>query len=163
MPAPAPDAKSGMIAKLLDFLDIDDETRALAARLSDLLSPRVSDVIDDFYNKVDGAHISPHVNARTVASLKVKQKRHWMALLHSRFDEDYFDSIRRIGMRHRDIDLSPMWYVAGYMRLKLAFVEIIIRSDLPAVTKGQLIKTLDKYIAIDMALAMSTYDAVIVD
>ena len=66
-------------------------------------------------------------------------------------------------MRHRDIALSPMWYVAGYMRLKLAFIEVIIRSDYSIVTKGQLVKTLEKYIAIDMALALSTYDAVIVD
>lgn len=152
-----------MIGRLLDFLDIDVETRTLANRLSDLLAPHVGAVIDEFYAKVTDFGISPHINAQTIGILKRKQKQHWTALLRSRFDEEYFDSIRRIGMRHRDIELSPMWYVTGYMRLKLAFVEIIIKSDLPAVTKGQLVKTLDKYIAIDMALALSTYDAVIVD
>ena len=69
----------------------------------------------------------------------------------------------RVYVRHRDIELNPMWYIAGYTRLKLAFTEVIIRSDLPVVTKGHMVKTLDKYIAIDMALAMSAYDAVIVD
>lgn len=152
-----------MIDKLLDFLEVDTETKTLASRLSDLLAPHISEVVDDFYSKVDAFRVSPYINAQTIGALKRRQEQHWMALLNSRFDEDYFDSVRRIGMRHRDIELSPMWYVAGYMRLKLAFVEIIIKSELSAVTKGQLVKTLDKYIAIDMALALSTYEAVIVD
>ena len=76
---------------------------------------------------------------------------------------NHFTGISRIGVRHRDIDLNPMWYVAGYTRLKLAFIEVILKSDLHVVTKGQFVKTLDKYIAIDMALALSAYDAVILD
>ena len=56
-----------------------------------------------------------------------------------------------------------MWYIAGYMRLKLAFIEVIIRSNFPAETKGHLIKALDQYIAIDMALALGTYDTVVLD
>lgn len=152
-----------MIGKLLDFLEVDSETRASASLLSDLLAPRVDDVIEDFYDKVQDFNLSPHITDQVIPALKQKQKRHWMALFHSQFDEEYFASIRQIGVRHRDIELGPLWYVAGYMRLKLAFIEVIIRSDLPVVTKGQLVKTLDKYIAIDMALALSTYDAVILD
>ncbi|MFN3656883.1 MAG: protoglobin domain-containing protein [Pseudolabrys sp.] len=152
-----------MFDRLLEFVEVDDEARALASRLCDLLAPQLTHVIDDFYAKVAHFNISPHITPQTIANLKRRQKQHWMALLRSRFDEEYFESIRRIGVRHRDIDLSPMWYVAGYMRLKLAFVEIIIKSELPAVTKGQLVKTLDKYIAIDMALALSTYEAVVLD
>lgn len=152
-----------MIEKLFEFLDIDSETRASAKILSELLAPRVDDVIEEFYNTVQRLHVSPHVTAQVIPRLKRKQTQHWVALFQSQFDEDYFASIRQIGVRHRDIDLSPMWYVAGYARLKLAFIEVILRSNLPVATKGQLVKTLDKYIAIDMALALSTYDAVILD
>lgn len=152
-----------MLDKLLRFLDIDAEARASAAALSQLLEPHFDQAIEEFYATVEDFEISPHISHAVVAQLKPKQKQHWRALFHSRFDEKFFAGVRRIGVRHRDIDLNPMWYVAGYTRLKLAFTEVIIRSDLPAVTKGQLVKTLDKYVAIDVALAMSAYDAIIVD
>jgi hypothetical protein len=152
-----------MIEKLFQFLNIDAETRASASLLSDLLVPHVDEVVEEFYSKVEELDISAHIGSRTISTLKQKQKQHWIALFQSQFQDDYFAGVRRIGVRHRDIELNPMWYVAGYMRLKLAFVEVIIRSHLPAVTKGQLVKTLDKYIAIDMAFALSTYDAVILD
>ena len=152
-----------MIAKLLKFMQIDDATKASAATLSALLAPRIDGIIDQFYNKVQDFDISPHVTSQTVVALKVRQKQHWIELFRSQFEEDYLRNVRRIAMRHRDIELSPMWYVAGYMTLKLSFIEVILRSAHPTEIKGQLVKTLDKYIAIDMALALSVYDTVVLD
>jgi hypothetical protein len=155
--------RTEMVGKLLEFLEIDSETKALATLLSDVLTPHLDDVIERFYKRVSDFNIDAHITEQVLPMLKAKQKQHWMGLFRSQFQEDYFASVRRIGMRHHNIALSPMWYVAGYMWLKLAFIEVIIRSELPAVTKGHLVKTLDKYIAIDMALALSTYDAVILE
>lgn len=152
-----------MIDRLLQFLEIDAETRASAFALSELLAPHFDAIIEDFYITVQQFDVNPHVTGRIVPTLKQKQKQHWLALFHSRFDDEFLTSISRIGVRHRDIDLNPMWYVAGYMRLKLSFIEVIIRSDLHPATKGQMLKTLDKYIAIDMAMALSAYNAVILD
>lgn len=152
-----------MLARLLDFLQIDSDTRALAVMLSELLAPHFDRAIEEFYGSVQHFAVNPHVTARTVPALKEKQKRHWLALFHSRFDDEFLAGVSRIGVRHRDIELSPTWYVAGYTRLKLAFAEVIIHSDLHIVTKGQLLTTLDKYIAVDMSLALSAYDAVILD
>jgi methyl-accepting chemotaxis protein len=152
-----------MIVKLFDFLEINSETKASASLLSDLLTPRVNDVIEQFYNRIQNFEISPHITDQLIPTLKEKHRQHWIALFNSEFREEYFANVRRIAMRHRDIELNPMWYVAGYMRLKLSFVEVIVGSDYPAATKETLVKTLDKYIAIDMALALSTYDAVILD
>ena len=47
--------------------------------------------------------------------------------------------------------------------MKIAFTEVITEAALPPIRKGRLIKTLDKYVAFDMALALSTYNAVVVD
>jgi hypothetical protein len=152
-----------MVGKLLEFLEIDSETRASASVLSDVLIPHLDDVIDRFYKRVNDYDIDAHVTDQVLPMLKAKQKQHWMGLFRSQFQEDYFASVRRIGMRHHNIALSPMWYMAGYTWLKLAFNEVIIKSELPAETKGHLVKTLDKYVAIDMALALSTYSAVIME
>lgn len=152
-----------MINKLLDFLDVDAATRRSGKLLSDLLAPQLDVIIDHFYNRVQDFDINPNVTNRAIASLKISQKQHWVELFNSQFDEGYLRKARRVAVRHRDIQLDPMWYIAGYMRVKLAFIEVIIRSHFPSEVKGQLIKTLDKYIAIDMALALGTYDTVVLD
>lgn len=152
-----------MIDRLLRFLDVDDATKASGATLSNLLAPQLDGIIERFYSRVQEFDLNPHVTARSIASLKIKQKQHWIDLFNSQFDENYLRNVRRIAVRHRDVELNPMWYIAGYMRLKLAFIEVILKSRAPIETKGQMIKTLDKYIAIDMALALGTYDTVVLD
>ena len=152
-----------MIDKLLEFLDVDATTKRSGKLLSDLLEPRLDGIIERFYTRVQELDINPHVTDRAIGALKVSQKQHWVELFNSQFDESYLRNVRRIAVRHRDVELDPMWYIAGYMRLKLAFIEVIIRSAFPIEVKGQLIKTLDKYIAIDMALALGTYDTVVLD
>ena len=152
-----------MIDRLLRFLDVDATTKASGAILSKLLAPELDGIIEHFYGRVQEFDLNPYVTERSIASLKIKQKQHWIDLFNSQFDENYLQNARRIAVRHRDVALNPMWYIAGYMRLKLAFIEVIIKSRLPVETKGQMIKTLDKYIAIDMALALGTYDTVVLD
>jgi len=49
------------------------------------------------------------------------------------------------------------------MMLKIEFMNIIAETDLPPVTKGRFMKTLDKYTAFDMAIALSAYDALVLD
>jgi hypothetical protein len=152
-----------MIDKLLGFLEIDAATKRSGKILSDLIAPQLDGIIDRFYARVQEFDINPHVTVKAITSLKTRQKQHWIELFNSQFGEDYLRNVRRIAVRHRDIELDPMWYIAGYMRLKLAFIEVIIRSNFPAETKGHLIKALDQYIAIDMALALGTYDTVVLD
>jgi hypothetical protein len=152
-----------MIDRLLRFLEVDDATKASGATLSNLLAPQLDGIIERFYARVQEFDLNPYVTERSVASLKIKQKQHWIDLFNSQFDENHLRNTRRIAVRHRDVALNPMWYIAGYMRLKLAFIEVILKSRAPVESKGQMIKTLDKYIAIDMALALGTYDTVVLD
>lgn len=152
-----------MIDRLLRFLEVDGATKASGVTLSKLLAPQLDGIIERFYSRVHEFDLNPHVNERSIAALRIKQKQHWIDLFNSQFDENYLRNTRRIAVRHRDVELDPMWYVAGYMRLKLAFIEVILKSRLPVESKGRMIKTLDKYIAIDMALALGTYDTVVLD
>ena len=152
-----------MIEQLLKFLDIDDDTKRLGQKLWQVLAPSVDTVLDRFYQKVHLARIEPQLSEATVVRLKAKQKAHWASLFHSEFDEQYMSGVHRIGIKHRDVDLKLTSYVAAYMVLKIEFANVIVRSDLSVLTKGLLIKALDKYVALDMALALSTFDAAILD
>jgi truncated hemoglobin YjbI len=155
--------EDAIIPDLVKFLDINDETKARGRELWELLDPHADRVIEDFYAKVRTFEISSHVTDEAIARLKSRQKLHWAALFGGKFDDDYFNSVRRIGIRHRDIMLNPMWYVAGYMMLKIEFTNVIADAALPPITKGRFIKALDKFAAFDMALALSTYDAAVLD
>lgn len=149
------------IDHLLEFLDVDTDTMAAAEILSDLLAPRLDEIIDNFYDRVRRYEINVLITDDVIPRLKEKQKQHWMALFDSGFGRDYCESTRRIAIRHRDIGLDPAWYIAGYTHVKLALIEVIIRSDFAPAAKGRLVKTLEKFLAIDMALALSTYDVVV--
>lgn len=146
--------------KILGFLNIDADSKAAAARLAQLIEPHLDGIIDQFYRRVIAFEINPSVNNLTIAALKSKQRAHWMALFHSNFDENFFNGIMRIGARHRDIKLDPMWYVAGYAVLKIGFAETVVKSDQLAAMKGRMLKALDQYVAVDMALSLSIYNDV---
>jgi methyl-accepting chemotaxis protein len=152
-----------VIEKLLRFLEIDEHQYKLAEALWGVLAPNADAVLDSFYHKVRQVGIEPLLTDDDVARLKERQKIHWERLFRARFDQDYLASVARIGLRHRGIGLDLGSYAAGYIGLKIEFGNVIVHSELPVVAKGLLVKTLDKFVAVDMALALSTYDAALLD
>ena len=157
------DERQLVVEQLLQFLDIDSNTQKLGHDLWDVLAPHMEPVLDGFYRRVQRAGIEPRLSDATVARLKKMQKAHWGSLLGAQFDQSYIERVGRIGIRHRDAGLDLGWYVAAYLALKAEFRNVIVQSTRPTATKGLLIKTLDQYVAFDMALAVSTYSAAIVD
>jgi hypothetical protein len=151
------------ISNLATFLEFDDETKTRGNELWQLLQPHADVVIERFYEKVKAGAVSDRITDDVIERLKGRQKEHWTTLFAGRFDADYINSVRQVGIRHRDIALNPMWFVAGYMALKIAFTNVIAEAPLPPITKGRFIKMLDKFTAFDMAVAMSAYNAVLVD
>jgi Protoglobin len=154
----------GVIDTLLRFLEFDDDTRQLGKVLWEILEPGADNVLDAFYRRVQLAGLEPSLSDASIARLKVKQRAHWQSLFCADFDNDYIASVRRIGIRHREVGLDLASYVAAYMALKIEFTDVVVaRPELPVRAKGRLIKTLYKYVALDMALALSTYDVTLVD
>ena len=155
--------RNDMIEELLRFIDIDDATKERGPEIWRLVEPHADAIIGSFYHRVKRFDFSSEITDAAIERLKVKQKQHWAALFASQFGVDYANSVRRVGIQHRDIALSPMWYVLGYTTQKLAFTEVLADASLPPIRKGRLLKALDKYIAFDMALALSAYSAAVVD
>jgi hypothetical protein len=152
-----------MIEEMQSLLRIDDATRVRARELWTLLMPRVDAIIEDFYAQLRSAGVHPGLTDETIARLKVQQRQHWEKLFHSGFDRDYANSLRRISIRHRDIDLSAGWYVAGYMALKSEFNAVIATSDLAPQDQLAFMDVLDRYVTIDMSLALSAFNALLID
>jgi hypothetical protein len=49
------------------------------------------------------------------------------------------------------------------MTLKIAFTNVISEAALPPITKSRFIKARDKFATLDMAIALSSYGAVVLN
>lgn len=151
------------IHKMLQFIQVDQKTIDAGQDIFSLFEPHVEEIVKRFYERVQTFGISPHINEKTIARLIPHQRDHWMHLFVTNFSTQYAQSVRQIGIRHRDIQLSPMWFIAGYTKIKLEILQLIVSSKYSPDHKGALILALEKYVAIDMGLALSAYDSVVID
>lgn len=112
-------ASKDMIDQRLDFLGIDGEARAALRSASGLVVKELPGVLDKFYDKV---RATPDVSAYfsgngQMDSAKSAQLRHWATIVSGNFDQQYIDSVRKIGHVHARIGLEPRWYIGGYAQL----------------------------------------------
>ena len=142
----------------LHLFEITDVDRDAAHLLWTVLEPQIDGIVSRFYAKIRQSEIGFHISDGTVERLKKKQREHWTKLFSSKFDEDYSRSVRRIGIRHRDIELGSSWYVAGYMVFKMDIINAILHADVSMVQRGRLLRAAEKYVALDMVIALSAYD-----
>jgi hypothetical protein len=149
--------------ELIRYLGIDTRAELLAERLWQLLEGSAEQIIADFYSNTRQSSAGLMLDDASIERLKVRQKQHWQSLFCSAFDQQYIRSVSMIGLKHHQIGLDSKWYIAGYAIIKAAFAEKIVEAPLPLQAKSALIVTLEKYVAIDMALALSAYSSWLVD
>jgi methyl-accepting chemotaxis protein len=147
------------IQKMLQFIQVDQKTAEAGQDIFSLFEPHVEEIVKRFYDRVQAFGISPPSMRRRFPH----QRDHWMHLFVTNFSTQYAQSVRQIGIRHRDIQLNPIWFVAGYTKIKMEILQLIVASGYSPDRKGALILALEKYVAIDMGLALSAYDSVLVD
>jgi hypothetical protein len=148
---------------LIRFLGIDARAKQYAKLVWPLIQDHAAGIIEDFYVEAGKSDMSHVLDAETIGRLKLKQKEHWQALFSSKFNQQYFNCASLVGIKHREIGLDPKWYIAGYSKIKGQFATLILDAPLSTSTQSNLVATLDKYVALDMALALSSYSSWLVD
>jgi hypothetical protein len=148
---------------IVRYLGIDTRTQLLAEQLWRVLEEPIGEIIAAFYRDTRQSAVGMLFDEPTITRLQQRQKEHWCALFNSQFDERYQRSATLIAIKHHEVGLDPKWYVAGYALMKLRFTEKLLQAELPQATKEALIATLEKYIAVDMALSLSTYSSWLID
>lgn len=146
------------LKRYLRFLDISDADAPHARALWRILEPHIAEIVERFYARIRQTEVGFHVSTEMVERLQVRQKEHWAKLFASEFDESYAASVQRVGIRHRDIKLSAAWYVAGYMSLKMEIVQLVLRAEIGMAEKGRVLRVAEKYVALDMSIALSAYE-----
>ena len=148
---------------IVRYLGIDTRTQLFAERLWGVLEEPSGEIIAAFYRDTRQSAVGMLFDEPTIGQLQNRQKEHWRALFTGQFDEQYQRSATLIAIKHHELGLDPKWYIAGYALMKLRFTERLLKAALPQATKEALIATLEKYIAVDMALSLSTYSSWLID
>lgn len=155
------------LTQRFEFLDLNQSDRARLVALGPLVKLALPDILDVFYKdiaqhpEVDEMFTSPDMRRHA----SEKQADHWARICTARFDQDYIDSVIRIGKAHARLGLQPSWYFGGYAKivngLQTAIVskafsgmgffgatkaETELQADLDALTKAAML---------DMDLVMS--------
>ena len=136
-------------------------TPATAKTLSEFwphVRSALPDILDGFYRH---AGTEPHL-ARMIGTqtgrLKSVQSTHWERLFSGRFDDDYFDSVRTVGLAHVRIGLEPAWYIGSYNFVLAQLSRLAGRVHRFSPSRArQVTEAVLAAVLLDMGIAISVY------
>ncbi len=154
MSFPATDDRKSRLA----FIRIDAETGPLLSAFWRVVEPSLPAIANDFYKHVTAIPFLATLLGSGIEQRKKDQLAHWARLFSGRFDDDYFASVRRIGLVHNKIGLEPKWYIAGYAFFLNRLIEVAVQSHRWSPRRlAAVIKALNTAVMLDMDLAISIY------
>ncbi|AZI37872.1 putative methyl-accepting chemotaxis protein [Caenibius tardaugens NBRC 16725] len=158
------------ISDRLEFLEIDEETRAALCDFLPLVDDALPVVLIEFYE-----HLAHHPEMIAMFGTGERRKdrvdhaaaaqaRHWRNLFSGRFDERYVASVRVIGLTHSRIGLAPRWYIGGYAFIMNRIYGVVARAYSsrfhPAAAQektARMMRAVNQAVMLDMDLAISVY------
>ncbi len=146
----------------LDFIGMDESGRTRLADLQETIAEVLPGVLDDFYGHIrNWSEIFRMFGGDAhIAHVKERQLQHWQTIAAGRFDQDYIDSVRKIGGAHHTRQLDPKWYIAGYALILSQLVRTLLQSKGKMKRRDEAIQAIDlliRAVFIDMDLAISVY------
>lgn len=160
-------AHSQILEKRISFTEIDQETFDVLDEFRPAIEAALPDALKAFY-----AHISAWPE---LASMFKDQSRmdyarqaqydHWCRLFQARFDDEYAQSVRKIGLVHSRIGLTPQWYIGAYaftLNRLFALVPGMCRGRCPSRRAAEkkiasLLRAINQCVMLDMDMAISVY------
>ncbi|QLF69223.1 globin-coupled sensor protein [Peteryoungia desertarenae] len=150
----------------LDFLEIDENTRATLVEMRPSIRELLGSALDKFYAKVAGTKkTAAHFRDPShMSGAKNAQIGHWDKVSSGAFDENYVRGVTAVGKAHARIGLEPRWYIGGYSMLisELATGLLVKHWPFPfgkqhAQALGNRISAIVKASMLDMDYAISVY------
>lgn len=149
------------IAARLAFNVIDENTKATLREGKAFILAEMPGILDRFYD-----HISKY--SETLAFFgsrehmmhaKDMQLKHWTIIVDGRFDQNYENSVTKIGETHNKLNLEPRWYIGGYNFLISELVKVVARKypSRSIEKKSELQAAFIKAALLDMDYAIAVY------
>ncbi len=96
------------------FMRIDAGTGECLREFWKVVEPALPEMLEGFYRHVTREPRLARLIGGDIPRLKAAQGSHWRRLFNGRFDHDYLQGVRAIGLIHNKIGLEPRWYIGGY-------------------------------------------------
>lgn len=140
------------------FMRIDAKTGELLREFWKVVEPALPTVLEGFYQHVTREPKLARMIGSDIPRLKAAQGSHWGRLFNGRFDHEYMQGVRTIGLIHNKIGLEPRWYIGGYNFVLSQLATLAVRqyrwkpNHLAAV-----LTALNSAVMLDMDIAISVY------
>ena len=140
------------------FMRIDERTGELLREFWKVVEPALPEILEAFYRHVTREPQLARMIGKDIPRLKAAQGSHWGRLFNGRFDQEYMQGVRSIGLIHNKIGLAPRWYIGGYNFVLSQLVDLAVRqyrwkpNHLAAV-----LTALNCAVMLDMDIAISVY------
>ena len=151
------------VADGLKFMEVNSDVCDQLADLWNIVEPRLPEVLDDFYAHLETIPSLTKMLGSQNSRLKSVQSAHWKRLFTSRFDADYLESARVIGLTHNRIGLAPKWYIGGYRYIMTRLVQIVLEKNRFSPTAGaRAVNALMTALMVDIDLVISVYQEALI-
>ncbi|WP_421983173.1 protoglobin domain-containing protein [Roseibium sp.] len=148
----------------LHFAQIDDEVVAGLRSLWPLISKNIDEILSGFYDHLQQFPEMAELVGDQQDRLEGAQKAHWEKLFNQGFDQDYVESIDRIGRVHSRIGLEPRWYIAGYTFVLVRLQDLLIRKfRFSPARLSRSLTHVTSAVLLDLDMAISTYQALLME
>jgi ABC-type transporter Mla subunit MlaD len=140
------------------FMGITARTGELLREFWGIAEPAVPDILDGFYRHVVSEPGLAKLIGKDIPRLKSAQGTHWARLFNGRFDDDYLNGVRTIGMVHNRIGLEPRWYIGGYNFVLSQLVALAVgRYRWRPTRLTEVLTAVNCAVMLDMEIAISVY------
>jgi len=159
-------ARMSEVRRWLEFYGIDSETQSILAEFWPRLRDELPGILDRFYQHMrkwpDAAGLFAQPGSMERAAKG--QAAHWEKLFSGRFDEDYLDSVRHIGLVHSRVGVDTKTYVGGYAFVSNAVQAVAVRQYASRLNPAsaqektiRLVQALNKAMLFDTELTIIVY------
>jgi rsbT co-antagonist protein RsbR len=141
------------------FFELTDADLARLATLRPLAEKHTADIVESFYQL-----LLEHSESRkffpdeaTVRRVKQTQREYFLGLFAGKCDLAYVEDRLRVGAAHERIGLAPKWYIGAYRRYMQLMLERLATELPTAEALRDAMRSIQKIVYFDMALAVDTY------
>lgn len=140
------------------FMRIDAKTGELLREFWKVVEPALPTVLEGFYQHLTREPQLARMVGSDIPRLKAAQGSHWARLFNGRFDHEYMQSVRTIGLIHNKIGLEPRWYIGGYNFVLSQLATLAVRRYRWKPTHlSEILTALNCAVMLDMDIAISVY------
>jgi methyl-accepting chemotaxis protein len=139
MSSSTPNQSRADLAERLDFIGLDEGALTKLRSASGHIEKHLQPALDKFYAKLARVPAVARFfdGQASMGRAQGKQGNHWKVIANGRFDDEYVEASKRVGLRHAKIGLEPRWYIGGYGLIIEGLIKGVMQDLIEQQVAGQ--------------------------